>query len=325
MVPQDSIEKLLIAADTEYDTSSVHPINYITQYQDTDVVGVRPLEGVLSGYGSILSSAEGHDLCNGSSTLCMPEHPGADSLEHLCDMIEVYWRSLLRDVPFARYGDASKDEDSARIKLAVAELNKCHLAGAYKGPIESARGRITPKALFRGTGVGELEGPLISQLLYHDVFQGAKRVNQQYVVLNDSDTSILRADWLKIQNGIEEREPMSSMKDLRNSYAYNGRVLGSLVRRDAVYQYYYNAVNIIHSMKVWELGTALTTLDTLWAPSESDDEKSSPWTDGGFPDLLVNTANACLGALRAAWWNKWQEYNVIRPEVCNETRSNQDV
>jgi hypothetical protein len=86
-----------------------------------------------------------------------------------CEMAEVYWQALLRDVPFRAY------DSHPLVAAAVADLN------AFAHPL-SARGdqSVTPGTLFRGDTAGDLIGPYLSQFLWLDIPYGIKTIDQRY-------------------------------------------------------------------------------------------------------------------------------------------------
>jgi hypothetical protein len=91
--------------------------------------------------------------------------PALDSVEYAIELVEMYWASLLRDVPFTEYGT------NATAIAAANELSALRAAnpGKYAGPVDGT-GKVTPDLLFRGGfGAqpayfgGELDGPYLSQ------------------------------------------------------------------------------------------------------------------------------------------------------------------
>ena len=106
-------------------------------------------------------------------------------------MVELYWRALTRDVPFAAY-----DSDPT-IAAACADLSA---QPGYRGP--RSNGQVTPANVFRGSFPGELDGPLISQFLVRPIPHGPYEHEQKLrsgVPGTDFFTSY--ADWLLSQRG----------------------------------------------------------------------------------------------------------------------------
>ena len=203
------------------------------------------------------------------------------------EMAEVYGRSLLRDVAFNNY---INDE---LVGLIANDLDQ--YTDKTSHPLN--QGSITSTNIFRGNSHGEDVGPYISQLLYRPFEYGNITVNQQYKPESDYIPASTRPGWLAIQNGQVNGQIVQG--DAK--YIYNGRVLGSAVHKDPLYQFYYNA--------------ALILLQTGVKPTGISSAKSSGWTSGGGPNILASVAHVCQGALRCAWNSKWNLAMKIRPEV----------
>lgn len=283
------VDKLVDAVDNSkaaYDDA----VQAIRQFANTK----RPLEGILAGYAQ--TGVRGAE----TSQLVVKNIPSVDSKSHLCQMIEVYHHSLLRDVAFSDYSDSS----IASVSLAVSELNKCVDAGAFDGPVDPLTNRISPKTLFRGSGADELIGPYVSQLLLLDFEYGGMKVQQMYNVEEDNVASTTVRGWLDIQHGIATSSKSSSLSQ-RN---WNGRVMGSEVHMDALFQFYYNAAMQFAQFDEF-------SFDSPFMGVTSRNLPSTAWTDGGTPDLFSSIARASLLSLRHAWWNKWQGSMTLRPEV----------
>src|SRR6516164_8694504 len=67
-------------------------------------------------------------------------------------LVELYWASLLRDVPFTDYDKNGTAADAA-LELSAMPT--------YRGPRDNS-GNVTPDLLFRGIFQGETIGPYVS-------------------------------------------------------------------------------------------------------------------------------------------------------------------
>lgn len=288
----DAVESVIEAVDSTEDGEWKRLLKAIRQHPET----ARTLEGVQSGRGRTgVATAE-------TATLRAHELPAVDSVEHLCQQIEIYWQSLLRDVPFSEY------PTSPQVKTAVSEINKCVAKRVWRGPVTAGkRPKVSPGTLFRGIGSGELEGPYVSQFLLNDFTYGGLLVEQKYLVEADVPPSVTAKGWLNMQHGISNTGNLEP--NTERTRTVNGRVIGSEVHMDAVFQFYYNAAMQIVQFPELELEDGWGK-DVMHAGL-----KSSAWSDGGVPDLFVSIAEVSIGALRHAWWNKWQGTMQIRPEV----------
>ncbi len=222
------------------------------------------------------------------STMCYP----VDHIQSTCDMVEVYELSLFRDTPLYNI----QREVGPYIKDTLRVLN-CYLnVNAYTGPLDN--GKITGKVLFRGIGKDEDIGPYVSQLLILPSQNNNTTTVQQYKQELDINQSIDPLHFINIQRGQISDKPNFS-ENLK--YIYNGRGLGSIVHKDALYWAYYNACLIL--------------LKNNFRLMDIDDSVSTAWTNQGIPDLLSSVGDVALGALRCAWYTKYKIGMKIRPEM----------
>ena len=147
-----------------------------------------PLGGTrkqLNPIGTLAVSLEGLN----PTQFSIPPAPALNSTVRAADAVELYWQSLLRDVPLAAF---TNDTDNKDILAAADEFNK--LPG-FNGP--RVNGKVTPQTLFRGTALyvdksdpsgrtgryvippGTLEGPYISQFALRDAPHGAQYIPAQ--------------------------------------------------------------------------------------------------------------------------------------------------
>lgn len=210
------------------------------------------------------------------------------------EMVELYWRALLRDVPFIKY---SSDPLAAQ---AAADLSAM---SDFRGP--KAERAVTVETLFRGNTPGDLSGPYISQFLLRDVPYGAMTIVQRYrTTLPGDDHMTDYGVWLKIQNGMPPTTANKFDPTLR--YLRNGRDLGEFVHRDFTYQAFLNACLILLSFG----RAALDTTSPYLASAIQDG-----FVTFGSPHILDLVARVTSAALRAAWCQKWLVHRRLRPET----------
>lgn len=124
----------------------------------------------------------------GADAQCFAAPPAfeIDSLDYALELIELYWASLLRDVPFSEY------RINATANAAADGLTKLRtkLNGHYSGPVD-ASGTVTTHLLFRGGPRkinnktyfgGEDLGPYISQLCIQPTLFGAQPIDQKTLI-----------------------------------------------------------------------------------------------------------------------------------------------
>ena len=129
-----------------------------------------------------------------------------DSIDYALELIELYWASLLRDVPFSEY------RINATAIAAANGLTKLRTKfnGHYYGPVD-ASGTVTPDLLFRGGPRqisnktyfgGEDLGPYISQLCIQPTHLGAQPIDQKMLIYVAGVNYLTDLDsWFAAQNG----------------------------------------------------------------------------------------------------------------------------
>jgi hypothetical protein len=220
-----------------------------------------------------------------------PPAPGFSSPEQAAEAVELYWKALARDVPFAEY------EGNPLIQEAAGELSQ--LSG-FHGP--KAGGKVTPRTIFRGVTAGDLAGPYLSQFLWKPIPWLPLKVEQKIrtaVAGVDFMTGV--EDWLAIQNGA-----LGGVNrfDTVPRYIRNGRDLGEYVHRDFTYQGFQAACLI--ALKAG-------TLPDGGNPYKHSRTQGS-FTTFGQPYLLYLLAVVTQVALKACWYQKWLVHRRIRPE-----------
>lgn len=98
--------------------------------------GGRPLNGPLGAFALSLASRDSVQF----GVPMVPASPALVSEEYATELVELYWGSLLRDVPFTEY------ETNETANDAAAELTSMP---KYAGPRDK-NGKVAPRVLFRG-------------------------------------------------------------------------------------------------------------------------------------------------------------------------------
>jgi hypothetical protein len=229
----------------------------------------------------------GPDGCQPS----VPAPPGFSSAEQAAEMVELYWQALLRDISFLEY------DTHPLVEQAAEELSR--LPG-FHGPRQE--GRVTPRTLFRGLSLGNLEGPYVSQFLWKTLPLTPVRVEQRLrTVIPGADYLTRYDEWLRIQNG-----SLAGVNqfDTEARYIRNGRDLGEYVHRDYTYQAF--------------LGACLAALKMGVLPDGGNPYKhsrtQSAFVTFGQPYLFYLLAVVTQAALKACWFQKWIVHRRLRPE-----------
>lgn len=223
-----------------------------------------------------------------SGHLRMTPPPAFNSETRGAEMAEVYWMSLLRDLPFSQYGS------DAVAAQAVSDLRRFTL---FSG--------VDAQTLFRGITAGEKIGPYLSQFLWKTIPYGMTTIPQRYSAgLPNREFMTSPAEVVSIQRGAA---PSASLTlDTTPHYMRNGRDLAEYVHKDFSYQAFVNAALIL-------LGYGGGALDDN-NPAKRYTNRAGFVTFGG-PDILSAVAQAAILGLKAAWWQKWQAHRTLRPEV----------
>jgi hypothetical protein len=246
--------------------------------------------------------------------------PAFDSAEQAAEMAELYWQALLRDVPFAAYGEhplpAAAAQDLSRLggfrgPRGDAGVGAGGTGGAgvtggvgVTGDVGAAgsAGSVTPALLFRGRSAGDAAGPYVSQFLLKDVPLTPHRLEQR-IRTAVPGVDYLRAydGWLANQNGA-----LAAVNrfDDRARYIRNGRDLGEYVHRDFSYQPYLNACLMALRMGV---------------PADGGNPYKHSRTQSAFitfgqPYLLYLLAAVTQCSLAVCWYQKWRVHRRLRPE-----------
>jgi hypothetical protein len=181
-----------------------------------------------------------------ASALALPPAPRFSSLVQAGEAVELYWRALARDIPFAGY------VGNATVAAAVTDLRR------FPG-FES----VGAATLFRGNLPGDQVGPHISQFLWLDIPYGGNPIHQLYFTNTPGIDHLTDfAAFLTVQNGGAPVSPEAFESEPR--YILNGRDLAAWVHRDFTCLAFLNAALIL-------LGYGPAALDP-----------ANPYLNGGF-------------------------------------------
>jgi hypothetical protein len=226
------------------------------------------------------------------TVVVVPSAPALASAAYGTELIELYWASLLRDVPFTQYPSNPVAAQAAK------ELSG--LPG-YAGP--RSGGQVTPDLLFRGAFPGETVGPYISQFFITPTFLGQQPVSQQLVTYQPNiDYLTDPSSWAVIQNG--GSTGLQNQHDPQLRFAHDGRDLSAWTHIDMLYQGYF---------------VAFLVLDTIGAPANPGSPYSKSKTQVGFgtfgaPHIAGMLGEVAYRALERSWFQKWFVHRRHRPE-----------
>jgi membrane-associated phospholipid phosphatase len=228
-----------------------------------------------------------------SHALALRPAPRFDSAEQAAEMAEDYWMALARDVPFAHY---------AGHPLMGRAMSDLSAFPGFRGPREG--GTVTPATIFRGATAGDLAGPYVSQFLWRRAPFGAEEIDRRIRTAQPGfDYVTGYSEWLAIQDG---RPPaLDLLLDAAPRYVRSGRDMAAWVRRDVIFQAYFDAMLVL-----LDLGLAL--------------DRGNPYgasrTQRGFgtfgdPHVASVLCAVATSALKAVWFQKWFVHRRLRPEA----------
>ena len=238
-----------------------------------------------------------------SSDLAAPAPPRVTSLEYAAELVELFWASLLRDVPFSAY------EGEVTANAAARELDG--LGDAYRGPRDS-EGRVTPKMLFRGGlrrggkdwFAGEALGPYVSQFLLIPTTLGAQPLDQRFRTRRSGiDYLVEESDWSWVQNGGQPSDQLHF--DPLNRHLRDARGLAGFAHEAEVIQAYAVARRIMGDLR---LGA------NPGSPyAEAMDHRARPFRSAA-PDFIGTLHEVARAARKAVTRQLWA-YLRHRPEA----------
>lgn len=256
------------------------------QIEALESEGFRTLADPIAAHGINLIGAD-------PQTVAMPVVHTLASERQAAEAIEVYWKALLRDLPFSQW--SSSDE----VAPAIEELTALD---DFTAPRQD--GNITAQSLFRGQTPGDLDGPYISQFLLQDVphsLYTLQQVSERWPAGTDFMTS--QEEWLAVQNGNQRSSTLRPSGTPR--VISTGRDLAQFVHGDYSFQAYFQAALIClnygpnaRSENIYEFA-----------------ERQGGFINYGGPDILDLVARSAAVALRVAWFHKWLVHRKIRPEA----------
>ncbi|HYY72324.1 MAG TPA: vanadium-dependent haloperoxidase [Candidatus Bathyarchaeia archaeon] len=262
-----------------------------SDFENITLGGTAKLTNPQAGLGFDLEGMDGHNLT-------VPAAPTLASPQMATEMVEMYWASLLRDVPFSQYSSNSMAQQAA---LELTNMP------AYQGPRDS-NGSVTPQLLFRGglgsTFAGETVGPYTSQFALIPTALGVQPISQQWRVFHSGQDFVTSfSDWLTVQSG--GSTGLNPQMDPQVRYPRNGRDWAAFTHIDVLSQAYF---------------VALLVLANLNAPLNPGLPYHNSRTQGGFGtfgggDFAGTLNEVATRALKAVWFQKWYVHRRLRPDA----------
>ena len=245
----------------------------------------------------------------------VPPAPPVASDEYATELVEMYWASLLRDVPFTDYPDNQIAKDAA---ANLSSLQR------YKGPRDN-NGQVTPQLLFRGgsadgkTFFGQNFGPYISQFLIKETTLGGDGDEPSGLPLVQKfrtfeahhDFMLDPIKFQKVQNGLDTGDTLKVIDPL---FLHDGRGLAALTHKDVLYQEFLVAYLVLNSLKAPSNPGNPYFPGSPTVPKTQTAKTQNGFNTFGGPDISAIIAYVARQALNAVWYQKWFIHLRHRPE-----------
>jgi hypothetical protein len=255
--------------------------------------------------GALAGQLVGKDS-QGFGAPTVPPAPALGSVAYAIELVELYWASLLRDVPFEEYAT------DPTAQAAAAELSDLATAnpGQYAGPLD-AHGKVTPRLLFRGGFnakpsyfPGETVGPYLSQFCLIPTALGRLPISQLIMTYAPGqDFMITQQEWFRIQNGAAPTE--IAVFDPTHRYMRCGRDTAAYTEVDELYQSYLIAYLVAKTVG----------LPTNPGNPYMNLANEQPFGTFGGPDIAATLGAVARAAINAVWYQKWLVHLRHRPEA----------
>jgi hypothetical protein len=260
--------------------------------------GARKLTDPQAGLAFDLEGTDslqfGNTPCprNQETMVVVPPAPALASAAYGTELIEMYWASLMRDVPFTEYSSNPLAAQAARELTGLPD---------YAGPRSS--GQVTPEVLFRGGFPGETLGPYISQFFITPTFLGQQPIGQlQKTYQQNVDYLTDLASWALIQNG--GSTGLQNELDSQLRFEHSGRDLAAWTHVDVLYQAYFVAYLVLNSIG------APVNPGSMYAKSKTQ----VGFATFGGPQFAGMLGEVACRALERSWYQKWFVHRRHRPE-----------
>lgn len=267
----------------------------------------------------------------------IPAPPLFDSEIAAAEATELYWMSLLRDLPFQHWSSEGSVSDAVSelsgLKLFINPDQDVNASPDAAGNSYISR-TLDVSTLFRGGDLfksdplRERMGPFVSQFLAQEIPYGTLRVDQRVIYAVPYHDYMTEVDeWRMVQNG-EARNPEQNLLGVnsRNQRRYisSMRDLATYVHFDQLFQAYLNAALILiqNSYPFGEgnpYGQACPKHGGIGSPLGQSALQMLGQNQQGFgtfggAHVLSLVAEAATRALKAVWRQKWTHLR-LRPEA----------
>jgi membrane-associated phospholipid phosphatase len=249
----------------------------------------------------------GHD----GSLIPLVVPPTLASKQAGADLTENYVMRICDQVLYPDFG-TGMGTDMDTINGGSKTLNACAVLNAYGSAFQGPKinGEVTPQTLFRGNGLGELDGPYISQYAWHDLHlydQALLPVKQYMAIPGQRRFGVTWANFVDIENGLVP-VPYGPNDFLPNvQYIINSAMLGTLVHKDMLSDPYVYAQNVLFNNNA-PLAPNLPYYNGTM-------RNEAGFATMFYPDIAGAVGAVAIQALKTAWAHKWRASLRLRPEA----------
>ncbi|MEZ5307276.1 MAG: vanadium-dependent haloperoxidase [Pyrinomonadaceae bacterium] len=270
------------------------------------------------------SGLSADQLIHHPASYSLPSAPSVLSETIATEMTELYWMSVLRDIPFNEFeidpliGQASSEVDEL-FRGAISTEAEGFIRGTDLPNSNSESTIVTRKNLFRLGAKNEDIGPMLSQFFVRPVSYGTQTIDVRQRPYKSGRDYLTKFDeWLSAQNSGKDRAGQSYSKanedssknfESSNRYISTMRDLSRFVNKDALYQAFLNTAIILLSGEAkWTQGNPYGDFGRL------RDREAGFGVLGG-PHILALVSEVATRALKVVWNQKWQTHLRLRPEA----------
>lgn len=328
---QTASENLAQQQEAEGDKSSVVPTEIESRGGATALTPAGIQRRLVNPQGGLPYQLEDVAI----TQLAAPPAPTLAGKDEAAEMVELYWASLVRDIPFINWGTdptiaAAIADLNARFKIFYAGLPPFEIVPpgvtarpqplgfptqpmTPLGQVPGSSNLVTLKTLFRGFTKGDQVGPFLSQFLIRDVPYGAQTIPARIQpAIPNVDYMMSPSTWLFVQKGCMPA-PIQIQSFTR--LISNIRDLARYIEFDLITQAYINALGLLIMMPDAQ------RLDGggFGIPFDRNNPYRRSCTQEGFvtfgPSHIMSLLNkAAYAAHSHTWHEKWFVHRRLRPE-----------
>jgi hypothetical protein len=326
---QSQTQEQTLQQEAEGDKTSVVPLEMESRRGPTAATPVGAQRRLVDPQGGLAYQLEDVAI----SQFAAPQPPALASADETAEIVELYWQSLVRDIPFINWGT------DPTIAAAIADLNQ-HFkwyAGLPPqeivppgfparlqplgfptqpmtplGQVPGPNNNITLQTLFRGFTKGDQMGPYLSQFLLHDAPFGSQTISAKIQPAVPVDYMMSLSTWLNVQKGCMPA-PIQLQNTLR--LITNPRDITHLIEFDLITQEYIHALSLLIMMP----DAQRIDGGGFGIPFDRNNPYRRSCTQEGFvtfgPNHIISMLNKVAYAAQShTWHEKWFVHRRLRPE-----------